>query len=299
VSFNVEDSTSDTPSSSSEPESSSSSASAPPEQPPVLEHRWAANPALNLTPLTLPQPQKQPDWALRNRDLSAIEYSKSLLLEGDTLVVIQYPNDRDLYDPAGFKVSKTNHHVHSSKLLATGSQVFQKLLGERAQQRARKRAGYGPPNELPPGVKYILDLTPPDEGDDAVDLISNLSCSPGIRLWAKTASLVGVERSHVRGQDEFVRIPHYPIDEDGMSSVPSSQDDEDEKLYKNSPLELADIPEYCPIRHRGGIERLLRLIEGRDPKLDSAPKILTLAVLAKFFDCTKVVVSNMIIVLFV
>jgi hypothetical protein len=49
--------------------------------------------------------------------------------------------------------------------------------------------------------------------------------------------------------------------------------------------------EYCPIRHRTGIERLLQVIEGKDPRLDSAPKVWTLVTLAKYFGCAKVVVS--------
>jgi hypothetical protein len=95
-----------------------------------------------------------------------------------------------------------------------------------------------------------------------------------------------VDPDHVTGGDEFERPPHYPIDEEN----PSQTQNEDQ----NAKPEKAEdeIPEYCPIRHRAGIERLLRIIEGRDPRLDSAPKILTLAVLGKYFDCTHVVVSH-------
>ena len=50
--------------------------------------------------------------------------------------------------------------------------------------------------------------------------------------------------------------------------------------------------EYCPLRHRAAIEKLLQVIEGKDPKLDSAPKVWTLVGVAKYFDCTQTVVSN-------
>jgi hypothetical protein len=219
---------------------------------------------------------------LNQRDIIAIAYSKSLLVEGDTLVSIRYPSDHELYDPAGFKLSSKNHLVHSEKLLATGSAVFQKLLSNQAQQRAQKRAGYTSTNPPPAGIKYILDLTPPDEGDEAVELTSNLSCSPGIRLWATTAAKFGVDSKLVGGRDEFVRPQHYPIDEEGVSLSP----------IEDGVVKVQEVPEYCPIRHRAGIERLLRIIEGLDPRLDSAPKVLTLAVLGKYFDCKKVVVSN-------
>jgi hypothetical protein len=218
---------------------------------------------------------------LRWRDESAIAYHKSLLLEGDTIVLISYPGDAELYDPAGFKISSNSHRVHSNKLLATGSSVFEKLLGHSAQQRAQKRAGYTTTNPLPTGVKYVLDLTPPVEGDEAVELTSDLSCPLGIRHWATTVKLLEGDSRLVNGRDEYTKSYNYPAkDEDGDMSPTG-----------NYAVHPEDIPEYCPVRHRAGIERLLRIIEGQDPRLDSAPKIWTLAVLAKYFDCKKIVVS--------
>ena len=199
---------------------------------------------------------------------------------------IRYPRDQELFDPAGFKLSSKSHRVHSQKLLATGSVVFQKLFSDRDQQRARRIAGYTSTNRLPDGIRYILDLTPPDEGDVAVELTTSLSCSLGIRKWATTAPAFGVDPKHAAGRDEFARLQHYPIEEE----TPNQPRNEDEDV---KPAEVADeIPEYCPIRHRAGIERLLRIIEGRGPNLDSAPKVLTLAVLGKYFDCTQAVVSS-------
>jgi hypothetical protein len=51
------------------------------------------------------------------------------------------------------------------------------------------------------------------------------------------------------------------------------------------------IPEYCPIRHRAAISRLIQIINGENPKLDSAPKVWTLLGVANYFGCTDVVVS--------
>lgn len=218
---------------------------------------------------------------LNQRDMSAIAYSKSLLLDGDTLVHIDYPGNQQLCDPAGFKLSSQAHVVHSEKLLATGSAVFEKLLSDRYQQRAQKRAGYTSTNPLPVGIKYLIDLTPPVEGDEAVELTSDLSCSLGVRYWARAGVVCDVDPKLIGGRDEFVRPQNYSINEEDPSL--SQKDDRDVKAE--------EIPEYCPIRHRAGIERLLRIIEGQDPRLDSAPKILTLSVLGKYFDCKEVVVS--------
>lgn len=223
---------------------------------------------------------------LRERDESAIAYHKSLLLEGDTIVLISYPGDMELYDPTGFKISSNSHRVHSSKLLATGSSVFQKLLSHFDQQRARRKAGYTNTNPLPTGIKYVLDLTPPVEGDDAVELTSELSCPLGIRHWATTVKKHNGISRLVNGRDEYTTSPNYLVKEEDGDMSPK----------RHQVAQPEDILEYCPVRHRAGIERLLRIIEGQDPRLDSAPKIWTLAVLANYFDCKKVVVSELSLV---
>lgn len=53
-----------------------------------------------------------------------------------------------------------------------------------------------------------------------------------------------------------------------------------------------DVPEYCPIRHRAGIVRLLQVIEGKNPRLDFAPKVWTLFSIAHYFDCTSIIVRS-------
>lgn len=43
--------------------------------------------------------------------------------------------------------------------------------------------------------------------------------------------------------------------------------------------------EYCPLRHRSAIERLLHAACGNSPHLDSAPKMWTYFAIAKYFEC--------------
>lgn len=62
-------------------------------------------------------------------------------------------------------------------------------------------------------------------------------------------------------------------------------------IYHSDDVSVKEALEYSPIRHRTGIERLLQAIEGKNPRLDSAPKVWTLVVLADHFGCAKVVVS--------
>ncbi len=295
---------------------------------------------------------------IAQRDQHAIYYSKnSALLEGDTLVIIKYPNDRRAYDAHGFPLSEL-HRVHSETLLATGSKVFkEKLDSEWLNHRAAKKAGAFP--TIPDGIKYFMDLTPPEEGDDALELTATLSCSPGVRHWFTAQSRLGVARNLVAGRDETtlprdtVSLPtspnkpatkHDTIDQDGgrpsselSTAVTSITDGEttgdqyrgivpdQQRNYLRIPGDNADriqakadgtieddltkateelnvkylveeVLDYCPIRHRACIERLLQVIEGKDPRLDSAPKVWTLAMLSKYFDCESSVVSPYFII---
>jgi hypothetical protein len=306
---------------------------------------------------------------LSQRDKHAIEYTKhSALVEGDTLVLIKYPNDEPVYDPSGFQLSFI-HRVHSKNLIATGSKIFkEKLENEWLNHRAAKKAGVFP--TLPEGIQYVIDLTPPEEGDDALELTANLSCSAGIRYWYTAQSRLGVARNLVAGKDETtvrrgsVSLPTSPmksssqdaIDDPQVSELsqavtsiingettgiqyrgvipdqqpggligaagasnvnrapPDRLDGGEADQYSpnvespvieptqggltvlgdaqyNGPILREEILDYCPIRHRAGIERLLQVIEGKEPRLDSAPKVWTLAVLAKYFDCAPVAVS--------
>jgi hypothetical protein len=292
------------------------------------------------------------------RDKNAIEYSKSVLNQGDTLVLIKYPNNQPAYDATGFALSSL-HRVHSEKLLATGSQFFKlRLSDEWLNHRAAKRAGVL--HGLPEGIKYVIDLSPPEEGDDALQLTADLSCSAGIRNWHTAQSRLQISHSLIGGKDETTRreresitLPSSPLkfqdrDRSGVSElstavtsiingdksggsnlgvlpdtnragmegdniVPEHRDAHDrvrdqlnfeeegskyEGVTTASDRKISEHPgddeilDYCPIRHRAGIERLLQVIEGKDPRLDSAPKVWTLAILAKYFDCASTVVST-------
>ena len=261
------------------------------------------------------------------------------------MVIIEYPGKSALYDPTGFPLASKTHLVHSEKLLATGSKFFEMQLKDSRQQRVRKRTGFH--NGLPEGIKYILDLTPPDEGDAAVDLTSELSCSVGIRNWYSAEFRCGVSHSIVGGKDEVTKPVFFLEDEPALinhhgsgavknsdfegfhnMSERSSYPEANSSLLRRTGEEFPDIAlnhaiemskrdylttsrangqasshsdrgsfrveeilEYCPIRHRAGIERILQAIEGKDPRLDSAPKVWTFFVLSKYFDCTKVSVS--------
>ena len=274
---------------------------------------------------------------LTERDRKAVAYSKASLRQGDTLVYITHPNGIELFDSTGFKLSSSGapRLVHSEKLLATGSKKFKRIFSERSQAKLKRLKGYS--EGMPHGIEYIADLTPPDEGDEAVDLTSELSCSLGIRHWYSAEERCRVPADVCGGKDEIAKVKGKTLfdeleskrentarnnivdkkTDNGYSSPTGSpakdksewkkraflglQDDWGDKNAQQSNTistkrkgayeSVDDIPEYCPNRHRAGIERLMQIIEGKEPRLDSAPKVWTLFVLAKYFDCPAVVVS--------
>jgi hypothetical protein len=323
--------------SASQNQSSSDAMEDPPQQMPA--DTGAALLTIDENTSSEPQSPEKPILSkddLAKRDREAVAYSKALLVEGDTLVYITYPGDSKCFDSTGFEISGAPHRVHSSRLLATGSKVFAKLLSPTNQYRiVRRKKLVG---NLPTGIKYVLDLTPPDEGDEAVQLTSELSCSLGIRLWYTAAQRCGISHNLVGGEDEVIdprnvtsygapitsallNVPEYDacclgsISNQAVNDDPPSTSWESLETVRQN-REIADavrmsleelskskaknaiksdptsVPEYCPIRHRAGIGRLLRVLEGKDPRLDSAPKVWSLFVLAKYFDCTAAVVSS-------
>lgn len=287
---------------------------------------------------------------LNERDHNAVEYSKSLLDEGDTQVYISYPGGITFYDSKGDSQPYKVYRVDSEKLKALGSPKFSRMFDERPQYWARKRKGLL--HRLPDGIRYVLDLTPSEEGDEAVELVSELSCSAGIRNWYLAKQRCGVENQLVTGDDDIpgpaivpakaaeqlrvknsaagvVHLVFSPLDptidsrfndeffrtslgrkipkQTACSGGNLVDDCEMQKGIKNSleghalnGIVRQDFPQtglkkevldYSPIRHRVGIENLLRIIQGKVPKLDSAPKVWTLFVLAKYYECTSVVVD--------
>ena len=241
------------------------------------------------------------------------------LKDGDTLVFIDFPNApkdrRRLADCHRFAYRSQQFRVHSEKLLATGSPKFADMLNPTHQFRAQRRRKMV--NKLPAGVKYVLDLTPPYEGDDLVFQMTELSLTPGITRWWSSHILHQVDESLVGGHDDICSC-NRPIPgnlhsagkvdaaQDSLQDPPepsqlSQADGTETRVDKILQMKAAgqnqlyetpdyrDIPDYCPFRHCNTIIRLLRLIEGRGVLFDSAIRVWTLVAMAKIFDCVSVV----------
>ncbi|KAH6663057.1 hypothetical protein B0J14DRAFT_495148, partial [Halenospora varia] len=269
--------------------------------------------------------QRNMSW----RDERAAAYSRSALNEGDTLVIL-HPDSYKPLDPAGFKLNRTLR-VHSENLLRTGSCSFERFLSPRAQRRIRKIHGYE--TQLPAGIKYIIDLNPSNMNeDDAIDLVSKLSCSRGIRHWFTTETRCDIHPSLVGGRDATTVSASNSAAKLLMEAAEAKKKEEEEAdssanilkgfkkqspppanireayewsnsqnltqsnyEYREFPIcKVEEVADYCPWRHRNGIEALLQCIEGKEPKIDSAPQVWTLAILAQYFDCRRVVVDKIV-----
>lgn len=287
--------------------------------------------------------------AFASRAERAIEYGKSSLDSGDTLVIL-HPEDYKPLDSTGFALNK-ELRVHSKRLISTGSKKFEKIFSVDVQRAARE---FHYADGLPKGIDFILDLrlvAPMNledaelSGDVSEQLISELRCSRGIRSWFSSQDRYDVPSNLVGGRDAIAatspeepaisskkKVPYqrprqsaeaftasqnsksqyaemhdvqitdddckfhadmlYVLKISAQEHPPPTQTVDTSELVEDA-LMLDDVSEYCPIRYRIGIELLLQIIEGREPTwLDSAPKIWTLYIVAKYFECTSYVVSS-------
>lgn len=194
----------------------------------------------------------------------------------------------------------TPHRVHSEKLLATGSKYIQQLFTPRCQNLVQKQRGFA--SELPPGVKYVIDLTPPTTDEDAILALTGVSCPMAIRTWASCKDKWNLPPTCVGGEDELDVLPdiskpslnheetHATYEFD--PTVQNAFDLEDEGVLaeaENREMTRVALPvEYSAKRHREAIEHILHVLEGLNVTLDTPCKLWTFFAVAKFLDVAKV-----------
>ncbi|KAI0845150.1 hypothetical protein F5Y00DRAFT_273305 [Daldinia vernicosa] len=210
--------------------------------------------------------------------------------DGDTLVVVNFPSgypscSREEWTPKRF-------FVHSEKLLATGSKVFANLLSPKKQARFQK--GLELAGETI-SQRFVIDLTPSAEGDDLAAQLIELSLPPSVTDWWTSKERLGISPYLVSGHDD-----HCPYHDEVPLHCVKKTSYIEQKLGPRERLPTIDlldietvksrtIDDYCPIRHRVNIVRLLLAIEGYDLVLNSAPRVYTLTSIASILDCTRVI----------
>lgn len=239
------------------------------------------------------------------------------LATGDTFVFIDFPEpkdasriDRDCYL---YPFPSQIFRVRSASLLATESSKFAEMLSPTYQFRVKRRRGVT--KSLPSDIKYVLDLTPPSEGDDLVFQMMELSLSKGIRDWWMASRLHQAPEVLVKGHDDVCSCIPLVNDKKGFSGdlaprVIQGTQTGDRELFDipvsvrqlalmnahgiSQPYSIPEwynIQEYCPIRHRNSIIRLMLAIHGQKITLHSAAAMWSLLGVAKIFECVPAVSS--------
>ncbi|KIX04377.1 uncharacterized protein Z518_05245 [Rhinocladiella mackenziei CBS 650.93] len=212
------------------------------------------------------QTEKEYSYISNHFDQVHIVKSTTLKLMGDTSRF----SDKDLLGPKSVRAER--------KL---------RKLGVLSKAEARKGGKF----------KYYIDLRPPKEDEEAVILITDLTCTKGVLAWHLAKDKYDLSPMAVSGHDEFgVQSPLLPSSTNATSSEPKTSDKTNSDTSKeasadNSPKQGSQdpppkvAPEYSPLRHTSAIERLVHAIHGNNPKLDSAPKVWTYFAVARYFGC--------------
>ena len=257
-----------------------------------------SSPALNGSVKAKPEESQQKalpslDDIVKNIAVKkALEVPQIHVPNGDTWVFIDPPPKQPEQDDDSYlryvERSRAPKTMSSTNLFALGSPYFEKAMGPTAQHRVlRRRALVG---KLPPHIKYVLDLTPPSEGEEAAYLLGELSCSRGVTKWAIAGKLWRISKTLIGGQEEhffYDRAMSESTAQTVRADIQSRNVSSVEKEHALLKLEESILPvplPYTALRHRSAIERVLLAVSGFDPELNSAPKVWTACAVAKYLE---------------
>ena len=208
------------------------------------------------------------------------------------------------------------HRVSSKALLASGSAVFKELLGPTSQHRAlRKRKLV---HTLPHGIKYVLDLSPPEEGPEALDAVLKLYCPKAVLEWQSgVTNGAYLEDDDHRYQRELWQAngkrraedlhEHgtWETMEENCDSIPDvyppevqvarrglETEDTGAEVMKDGWIEPAPPAAHSTRRHSAAIERVLHILHGLDPQLCTTPMWYTVCKVAVLLNCESAVVDH-------
>jgi hypothetical protein len=165
--------------------------------------------------------------------------------DGDTLAYIgpppQTPSESQTWDHDYIRNHFSYpHRVHSAKFLCLNSKKFNDLFGPRSirtERRFRKEGILSGVSTA--GIKFFVDLRPPMEDDEAVVLLTSLTCTKGVLTWHTAEDKYGLSPLLVAGQDDSASIP---LDFDLPVTMP--KDKNDSKDHKMSQAKtLSDVSE--------------------------------------------------------
>lgn len=224
---------------------------------------------------------------------------------GDTLIYIDPPQRQPEQDEHDYEhyIKRYTFPIRMKKHnLTRYSPGLAKLFGPTQQYRFLRRRKLA--NKLPANIKYVIDLTPPSEGEDAVFLTTELCCSEGVRLWFQSNQIWNVSKKLVEGAEEDSSVSPKPVSTPLLHNSNPAQRQRISKPtdWKELGARYTEVTysttmplEYSPVRHRYAIERVLSALQGKDPILDSATKVWTTFAVAKNFEITHSPLEDYII----
>ncbi|KAJ5718536.1 hypothetical protein N7488_004182 [Penicillium malachiteum] len=231
------------------------------------------------------------DEELAQPSVLQLPHSVPLLIlnDGDTLLYIDPAPSQDPGLASKLK-STVPLRVRSSTLLRSGSQYLAKFFEQSYQNRIRRKKGFV--DELPQGIRFLVDLTPAIVEEDAVIAVTEISCPIAIRTWATYQGVWKLPGSCVGGVDEFdlanrpQTMTYERISESFMDNRVSEvfgQRGPDGKMMQS--LARHGLPvEYSASRHRDGIEWVLHVLEGLSIVLDTPCKMWTFFAVANILE---------------
>jgi hypothetical protein len=166
--------------------------------------------------------------------------------DGDTLAYIgpppQTPSESQTWDNGYIRNHFSYpHRVHSAKFLCLNSKKFNDLFGPRSYRTERRFRKEGILSGVSTaGIKFFVDLRPPMEDEEAVVLLTSLTCTKGVLTWHTAQDKYGLSPLLVAGQDDSASIPvdfdlpvTTPKDKMSQASKPSdASEKQSEPLLK-------------------------------------------------------------------
>ncbi|AEO66913.1 uncharacterized protein THITE_2045585 [Thermothielavioides terrestris NRRL 8126] len=228
--------------------------------------------------------------------------------DGSVLAVVTFPKDSSSACACdGSPWQDVHIRMSYEKLVSLGSGKIQDMLTPRAQARFRRRLGLEQPHQLPTGIKYVVDFTPPPEGPELADLTAALWLPRVAKLWFLAGHFVpdhvleagpGVHTRPLadKAVGAILALGHDDVCK-GVSCLTNFGEWQTKEAVSGITDENDHVPawrrveDYCPIRHRVAIIRVLRAINGDSLLLNSAVRLWTVAQVAISLDVPQVVVN--------
>ncbi|KAK1759346.1 hypothetical protein QBC47DRAFT_103775 [Echria macrotheca] len=232
--------------------------------------------------------------------------------EGDVLAVITLDSEFEQGRSCTGKRWQTMQlRMSSQKLRSLDSKKINDMFDPKRQERVRRRLGFG---LTPPGVEYVLDFTPPAEGPELADLTAALWLPRMVKLWFLAGYYLPpqITNTDTRGfhgrplgdkaVGAMMALGHDDVcnSESCLNDLSLWEVDPNVRgIFEDQPLAATPkhipawrkIEDYCRIRHRASIMRLLRAINGDGLLLNSASRMWTVAQVAIHLEVPRVVVD--------